>query len=148
MRNFIVLFGALAAAACGKSESGSVRDHVLDATLPAGLPFSSAVVVGDEIYLSGQIGIAVEGSEDSANDVGAQTRRIFEKYETTLSGLGSGLDDIVKCTVFLEDMADYAAMNEAYAAAFKGPKPARSTVGVDGLAFGAALEIECFAIKK
>lgn len=147
MRTPAIIASAFIAASCSDGGNGA-REFHKDPALPAALPFSGAVVVGKDIYLSGQIGVAVEGGADSANDVGAQTRRIFEKYDAALSRLGSGLEDIVKCTVFLEDMADYAAMNEAYAAAFPGDKPARSTVGVDGLAFGAALEIECFAIKK
>jgi 2-iminobutanoate/2-iminopropanoate deaminase len=147
MRTPALIAFALAVAAC--AEAGAT-DRVFhrDPSLPAGLPFSAAVIVGDTIYLSGQIGLAAEGSGDAANDIASQTRRIFERYKITLTELGSGLEDIVKCTVFLDDMNDYAAMNTAYAAVFPGDKPARSTTGVDGLAFGAAVEIECLAIKK
>lgn len=111
-------------------------------------PFSSAVVVGDTIYLSGAIGVKEDRSGLVEGGVGAKTRQIFKHLEDTLNAVGSDLTDIVKCTVFLDDMAKYAEMNAVYAEAFPGPKPARSTFGVEGLALGAALEIECLAIKK
>ena len=116
--------------------------------LPETFPFSSAVVVGDMIYLSGELGLDYDTMTLVEGGVGAETRRIFENYEHTLGALGADLSDIVKCTVFLDDMTQYAAMNTAYAKALPDPKPARSTFGVDGLALGAALEIECLAIKK
>lgn len=112
------------------------------------LPFSSAVVVGDTIYLSGEIGRAPGSTTIVPGGVGAETRQIFENYKATLARVGASLDDIVKCTVFLDDMADYAEMNAAYREFFPGDKPARSTVGVDGLALGAALEIECLAVRR
>ncbi|WP_425409446.1 Rid family hydrolase [Hyphococcus sp.] len=114
--------------------------------LPETFPFSAAVVVGDTIYLSGEIGVDYESFELVQGGVGPETRQIFKNYQATLESLGSGLGDIVKCTVFLDDMAAFAEMNTAYAEAFPGPKPARSTFGVDGLALGAALEIECLAV--
>ena len=119
-----------------------------DPSLPETLPFSSAVVVGDTIYLSGEIGrkpgtvTLVEGG------VGPETEAIFENYKLTLARVGASLDDIVKCTVFLDDMAKFAEMNAAYVKFFPNEKPARSTFGVDGLAYGAALEIECLAVKR
>mgnify|MGYP001295488834 CR=1 FL=1 len=99
-------------------------------------------------WRAGEIGRAPGTTSVVEGGAGPQTRQIFENYEATLEKLGSGLEDIVKCTVFLEDMANYAAINEAYAAAFPGNKPARSTMGVDGLALGAAVEIECLAVKS
>ncbi|NWG70058.1 MAG: hypothetical protein HXY23_00395 [Parvularculaceae bacterium] len=115
--------------------------------LPADLPFSSAVVVGDTIYLAGEIGRAPGGTQVVEGGVGAQTRQIFENYKRTLERVGSSLDDIVKCAVFLDDMSTFAEMNAAYAEYFPKEKPARSTFGVDGLALGAALEIERLAVR-
>ena len=135
---FAVAGGALAAD----------RTHYRDPGLAANLPFSSAVVVGDVIYLSGDIGRAPGAMTLVEGGVGPETAQIFDNIKGTLSNVGAELSDIVKCTVFLEDMNGYAAMNAAYAAAFPGDKPARSTLGVDGLAFGAAVEIECLAIKR
>ena len=143
---FLAGLSAMALAACGEAETA--RHYDRDPSLPDELPFSSAVVVGETIYLSGELGRAPGTTTLVEGGAGAQTRQIFENYAETLARLGSGLEDIVKCTVFLEDMANYAEMNAAYAEAFPGDKPARSTMGVDGLAMGAALEIECLAVRK
>ena len=137
---------SLGLAACGGEPAP--REFDRDPSLPDWAPFSSAVIVGDTIYLSGEIG-RVPGSVNIVEGgVGAQTRQIFENYKITLARLDSDLSDIVKCTVFLDDMGKFAEMNAAYAEFFPGKKPARSSFGVDGLALGAALEIECLAIRK
>jgi len=112
------------------------------------LPFSRAVRVGHTLYLSGELGIDPSTNGLVPGGVGAETAQIFRNYERTLASYGADLSDLVKCTVFLGDMADYGEMNAAYRAALPGPMPARSTVGVSGLAFGAALEIECIAALK
>ncbi|WP_291038823.1 Rid family hydrolase [Hyphomonas sp.] len=109
------------------------------------LPFSRAVRVGHTLYLSGELGIDPATNELVPGGTGAETTQIFHNYERTLATYDADLSDLVKCTVFLGDMGDYAEMNAAYAAAVPDPKPARSTVGVSGLAFGAGLEIECIA---
>ena len=145
MRLFFIAAAALGLSACGQSETETVRQHVNEATAFSNYPFSAAVIVGKTIYLSGEIGLMEDGK--LAEGVGAQTAQIFKNYEKTLAGMGASLADIVKCTVFLDDMSDYGEMNAAYAAALPDPKPARSTFGVEGLAMGAALEIECLAIK-
>lgn len=141
-----IAFAAMFLAACSAPETPRVYDR--DPALPADLPFSSAVVVGDTIYLSGEIGRAPGGVAVVEGGVGAQTRQIFENYNVTLARVGADLSDIVKCTVFLDDMSNFAEMNAAYAEFFPEEKPARSTFGVDGLALGAALEIECLAVKR
>jgi 2-iminobutanoate/2-iminopropanoate deaminase len=110
------------------------------------LPFSRAVRVGHTLYLSGELGIDPATNALVPGGTGPETRQIFRNYERTLAEYGAGLSDLVKCTVFLGDMAHYGEMNAAYAAAVPDPKPARSTVGVNGLGFGAALEIECIAV--
>lgn len=132
-------------AACSAPETPRIYDR--DPSLPADLPFSSAVVVRDAIYLSGEIGRAPGTVALVEGGVGPQTRAIFENYKLTLARVGADLSDIVKCTVFLGDMSNYAEMNAAYAECFPEEKPARSTFGVDGLALGAALEIECLAVR-
>ena len=132
----------------GDTATAPDRQHYRNPKLPISFPFSSAVVVGDTIYLSGELGVDYETFELVEGGVGAETRQIFENYETTLTALGADLADIVKCTVFLGDMKNYAAMNAAYAASLPDPKPARSTVGVNGLALDAALEIECIAVRN
>lgn len=138
----------LAAAIASGTAMASDREFYRDPMLSEAYPFSSAVIVGDTIYLSGAIGVDDERDELVEGGAGAETRQIFRHLERTLNAVGSDLTDIVKCTVFLDDMANYAEMNAAYAEAFPGPKPARSTFGVERLALGAALEIECLAIRK
>ena len=145
MRSLLIGISALALAACGETETG--RQYDRDPSL-GDLPFSSAVVVGEVIYLSGEICRAPGSTTLVEGGVGAETRQIFENYKATLARQGSGLDDIVKCTVFLDDMSKFSEMNAVYAEFFPNEKPARSTFGVDGLALGAALEIECLAIRK
>jgi reactive intermediate/imine deaminase len=113
--------------------------------IPAGLPFSSAVKVGNLLFLSGQIG-NIPGTRQLADTgVAGQTRQTFENMKTVLAAAGSSLSRVVKCTVFLVDMRDYAAMNQAYAEYFPADPPARSTVAGTGLALGARVEIECIA---
>ena len=110
-----------------------------------GLPFSPAVRAGGFLFLSGAIGTRPGTTELVSDDVAEQTTRTMANLETVLRAGGADLGDVVKCTVFLTDMADYAAMNEAYAAVWPGRPPARSTVAGSGLALGAKVEIECIA---
>lgn len=139
------ILSALVLSACAADAAPRTFDR--DPSL-GDLPFSSAVIVGDTIYLSGEIGRAPGSTTVVDGGASAETRQIFENYKATLARVGASLNDIVKCTVFLDDMADYAEMNAAYREFFPGDKPARSTVGVDGLALGASLEIECLAVKR
>jgi len=111
-----------------------------------GLPFSSAVRVGNMLYLSGQIG-NVPGTRQLADTgIAGQTRQTLENIKAVLASAGSSLERAVKCTVFLTDIKDYAAMNTVYATYFPKDPPARSTVAGSGLALGARVEIECLAV--
>jgi 2-iminobutanoate/2-iminopropanoate deaminase len=112
------------------------------------LPFSKAVLAGDTIYLSGELGIDPETDALVPGGTGPETTQIFANLERTLNTFDADLSDLVKCTVFLGDIADYAEMNAAYKAALPDPKPARATVGVSGLALGANLEIDCIAVES
>jgi reactive intermediate/imine deaminase len=78
--------------------------------------------------------------------VGPETRQTLENIKRVLEQAGSSMDRVVKCTVFLQDIADYAAMNQVYATFFPKDPPARSTVAGSGLALGARVEIECMAV--
>lgn len=111
-----------------------------------GLPFSSAVRVGDMLYLSGQVGTRPGTNELVEGGVDAETRQTLENIKTVLAYAGSSLDDVAKCTVFLADIADYQAMNAVYREFFVEDPPARSTVAGSGLALGARVEIECLAL--
>ena len=110
-----------------------------------GLPFSSAVRVGNVLYLSGQIGNKPGTRELGDTGVAGQTRQTLENIKTVLAHAGSSLERVFKCTVFLSDIADYGKMNDVYATYFPKDPPARSTVAGSGLALGARVEIECLA---
>ena len=110
-------------------------------------PYSHAIVVGDLVYCSGQVPLDPATAELVSGDIAAQTERIFDNLTAVLAAAGSGLDRVVKTTVFLTDIADFGAMNAAYAKRFGDHRPARSTVGVSALPRGARLEIECIATR-
>lgn len=109
-------------------------------------PFSSAVQVGDLLYLSGAIGVAEDERGVVPGGMPAETRRMMELIGQTLKEHGLGYGDLFKCTVMLADMKEWPAFNEIYATYFtKGRYPARSAMGVNGLALGARVEMECIA---
>ena len=110
-----------------------------------GLPFSIGVRVGNMLYLSGQIGNTPGTRELADTGITGQTRQTLENIKAVLAYAGSSLERVVKCTVFLSNMADYQAMNAVYATYFPKDPPARSTVAASGLVFGARVEIECIA---
>lgn len=108
------------------------------------LPFSAAVRVGDVLYLSGQIGTGPDGRLPTG--IEAQTRQTMDNVGAILARAGLGFDDVFRCLVMLENMADWPAFNSVYVAYFKpGRLPARSALGADGLALGALVEVECTA---
>jgi reactive intermediate/imine deaminase len=108
------------------------------------LPFSSAIRAGDTVYLSGQIGFGADGKLPATMD--AQARLAMDNLGSALKQAGLGWGDVVKCTVMLDDMADWPAFNQVYVTYFPDNKfPARSAFGADGLALGALLEVECIA---
>jgi len=111
---------------------------------PEGFPFSPAIRSGGMIYLSGQVG-NLPGTLEMPDGIEAQTRQAMENIKTVLKAAGASLYDVVKCTVFLDNMEDYWPMNEVYASFWDGAPPARSAFGAEGLALGALLEIECLA---
>lgn len=108
-------------------------------------PYSQAVKAGGFLFTSGQIPLSSDGSA-VAGDVRAQTRQVLENLRNVLEAAGSGLDRVVKCTCFLADMNDFAAMNEVYAEFFGASLPARSTVQVARLPKDASVEIEAVAL--
>ncbi|HKY55707.1 MAG TPA: RidA family protein [Anaerolineales bacterium] len=110
-----------------------------------GLPFSEAVRVGNMLYLAGQIGLDETGNMVPGG-IAAETRQAMENIRTTLERHGSSLDRIIKVTVMLADMAEWAEMNKVYVSYFEKYLPARSSFGTTGLALGARVEIECIAV--
>lgn len=113
---------------------------------PAALgPYSPGVWTGEMLYLSGQTPVDPATGRLVDGDVGVQTRRAFANLELVLKDAGLTMDDVIKCNVYLTDMADFPAMNEAYGSCFTAPYPARTTVAVAGLPLGASVEIELIA---
>jgi reactive intermediate/imine deaminase len=112
------------------------------------LPFSEAVRVGDMLYLSGAVGNLPGTAQLAEGGIQGETRQTMENIKANLEKHGSSLDEVVKCTVFLADIAEWAAMNEVYVTYFPGDKPARSALGTSGLALGARVEIECLAAMR
>ena len=116
----------------------------LPGSLP-GLPFSSAVQIGNVLYLSGQIGVLPGTRQLVDTGVAKQTQQSLENIRAVLTHAGSSMERVFKCTVFLANMRDYDEMNRVYATFFPKDPPARSTVAGSGLALGAKVEIECLA---
>jgi reactive intermediate/imine deaminase len=139
---------ALAAAACSPSaEDRSPDVEYLNAPGTEGLdlPFSAAVRVDNTLYLSGNIGNVPGKLELAPGGIEGETRQTMENIKSALEHFGSSMDRVVKCTVFLADMNEWAAMNEVYRTYFTNP-PARSALGASGLALNGRVEIECIAI--
>jgi len=108
-------------------------------------PFSEAVRVDDMLYLSGQIGFDEATGALAEGGIVGETKKTMENIKATLDKYGSSLSQVVKCTVYLADIAEWGAMNEVYVTFFPVNPPARSALGSSGLALGARTEIECMA---
>jgi 2-iminobutanoate/2-iminopropanoate deaminase len=109
--------------------------------------FSHAVVAGDTIYVSGSLGTNNESMELVPGGTGPQTAQTLANIATILEGSGASLEQVVKVNVYLADMSTFGEMNEAYLEVFGEAPPARITVGGVDLALGAAVEIDCIAVK-
>jgi 2-iminobutanoate/2-iminopropanoate deaminase len=110
-----------------------------------GAPYSQAIKAGGFVFVSGQLGLAPGGSEMVGSTIGEQTEQVFDNLEMILTEAGSSLDQIVKTTVFLADLADFQGMNEVYARRVGDSPPARSTIEVAGLPSGALIELDAIA---
>jgi len=111
-------------------------------------PYSQAVVANGFVFASGQIPIEPKTGELVEGDIAAQTKQVLENLRAVLDAAGSSLGAVVKTTVYLADMAEFAAMNEVYGTFFPEASPARATVGVAALPKGVAVEIDAIAAVK
>ena len=146
MRIAILLLAAVAAAGtAAAAPKGKVEFLSSGKVLPNKLPFSEAVRVGDLVFLSGQVGIAPGTMKVVEGGIKEETRQALENIKSTLSAHGYTMDELVKCTVMLADMAEWTAFNDVYKTFFTGHFPARSAFGANGLALGARVEVECIA---
>ena len=110
-------------------------------------PYSHAVRAGDFIYVSGQVAINPQSNKLEQGTVASETRMTIENIRAILQAAGAGLGDVIKCSVFLADIRDFAAMNEVYGEYFGAAKPARTTVQATLPAQGIKVEIDCVAYK-
>lgn len=120
---------------------------IATAQAPAAIgPYSQAISANGFVYTAGQVALDPATMELVPGDVAAQTEQVFANLRHVLEAAGTSFSRVVKTTVFLQDMADFAAMNAVYAKHFGEHRPARSTVAVAGLPKGARVEIEVVAL--
>ena len=118
------------------------------APIPRG-PYNQAIQSGDTIYVSGQIPVDPRTNQIVEGDAAAQARQVFENIKAILEAAGASLDRVVKTTIFLADVNDFAAVNAVYAEYFTGTLPARSTVAVAALPGGGAkLQVDAIAVSS
>ena len=139
MRRTALVISALALGACAHT-----APHYVAMAGPTARPFSAAVVANGMIYLSGQLGIDSMGKFPPGG-IGPETKMALENIKALLAQQGASMSDVVKCTVMLADIQEWAAMNAVYVTYFPKDPPARSAFGTSGLALGGRVEIECIA---
>ena len=124
-----------------------MRQAVSTPSAPAAIgPYSQAIKAGNLLFLSGQVPIDPATGQLVADDIAQQTRRVFENLGAILEAAGLSFDAVVRTTVYLLDMNEFAAMNEVYATFFSAPAPARATVQVSRLPRDARVEIDAVAM--
>ena len=111
-----------------------------------GAPYSQAIRAGDLVFVSGQLALRPDHAEIVSDSIEEQTQQVFANLRAILEESGSGLDRLVKTTVYLSDLGDFAAMNEVYAKHVGGQPPARATIEVSALPSGAKVEIDAIAL--
>ncbi|MGZ6097346.1 MAG: RidA family protein [Myxococcaceae bacterium] len=143
----LLLLAVPALAAPPATPAKPTRKQVLvPGTGPA--PLSSVVRAGELVFVSGQLGFPAGSRDLVPGGVGPETQAALEGVARNLAKVGLTMEDVVKCTVFLADIADFQTMNGAYTKAFPTDPPARSTVAVAGLVAKAKVEIECIAVTR
>lgn len=124
-----------------------MRDVISTGRAPKAIgPYSQAIRTAGFVFTSGQVAIDPDTQQVIAGDVAAQTDRVLQNLAGILEAAGSGLDKVVRCTVFLKNMGDFAAMNEVYGHYFKDEPPSRSTVEVARLPKDVLVEIDAIAL--
>lgn len=141
----ILPFMLLAPCAAMADDGPDVEYLLMPGMEDMNLPFSSAVRVDNLLFLSGMLGNMPGTSNLAEGGIQGETRQTLENIKRVVEHFGSSMDQVVKCTVFLADIAEWGAMNEVYKTYFPNP-PARSALGASGLALDARVEIECIAV--
>jgi 2-iminobutanoate/2-iminopropanoate deaminase len=148
MKAIILALVGLGLSCSGSLLAGNLEVEHYSSNPEMELPFSDAVKVGDMLYLSGKLGNLPGTAQLAEGGIAGETRQTMENIKAALEKYGSSLDEVVKCTVFLADIAEWGAMNEVYRTYFPTNPPARSALGSSGLALGARVEIECLAAMR
>ena len=139
---------AVIATAAFAGDSKTLRQAVVSKEAPQAIgPYSQAIKAGGFVFASGQIALDPATGKLIEGDISAQAERVLKNLTAVLAAAGSGMDRVVKTTVFLKNLSDFPAMNETYAKFFANAPPARSTVQVAGLPKDALLEIEVVALQ-
>lgn len=141
----IAVVGLAPAGSAGAAEPPPPQFLNTKESLERGLPFSEAVRAGDLIFLAGQIGD--KDGKVVPGGVVPEARQALQHIRDVLERNGASLSDVVKCTVFLADIADWPAFNDVYREFFRQPFPARSALAASGLAMNARVEVECIAYQ-
>jgi reactive intermediate/imine deaminase len=142
MRAAVALLAAALTACAGAARPRFDRSPE---TAAAGLPFSDAVRAGGLLFVSGQLGVRPGERAVVPGGIEPETAQALDNIRAILERSGASLADVVKCTAFLADMADWPRMNAVYVRYFPEHLPARSALAAAGLAFGARVELECIA---
>src|SRR5215213_9983133 len=121
--------------------------RVITPQLPEIPAFAHATIAGDHIYVAGMLGVKEDFSGPVDGGIAAETRQALRNVDTILRACDASLADVVKVTVYMTDLGDWEAMNEAYIEAFAGRTPARIAVGCADLLFGATVELDCIAYR-
>ncbi len=125
-----------------------MKQIINTANAPAAIgPYSQAVVANGFLFISGQLPIKPESGKIEVVDIIAQTEQVFANIKSILNEAGYAFSDVIKSTVFLSDIADFAGMNEVYKKYYQAECPARSAFAVKSLPLGALVEIETIAVK-
>lgn len=111
-------------------------------------PYNQAVLINDTLYISGQIAINPQTGELNKGDIEGQTRQIMENLQAILTAAGMGFPQVVKCSIFITDMANFPTVNKVYASYFMEDAPARETIQVGALPMYVDVEISCIAVRE
>lgn len=147
MHGKLLMAAAAALLGAGPAAAQADVDFYPGAAEALDLPFSEAVRVGDLVFLAGQVGTSPDTGALVEGGIGPETRQMIENIGRILRANDLDFGDVVKCTVMLDDIGEWAAFNAVYREYFTRPYPARSAFGADGLALGARVEMECIAAR-
>jgi reactive intermediate/imine deaminase len=145
MNNFLKVMAMTAVIFSQAAIAGPVNVEYHGLGAESKLPFSEAVRVDHILYLSGKIGIDPATGKLAEGGISGETRQTMENIKTSLEKYGSSMSEVVKCTVYLADIKEWADMSKVYISYFPSNPPARSALATSGLALGARTEIECMA---